>query len=113
LRQASSDQRELWYASLAPSGGSKPVRLGSGAFFNPFWSPDGKSVLFLRAIDGASGKLAEIHEASVEGGAQQCVAPTTRFAAFAPTGDAFVFAVQAAAAPSPPSSFCSAPCAVS
>jgi oligogalacturonide lyase len=91
LRQASSPQRELWYAPLAPSAGSKPSRLLAGSFSDPFWSPGGKSVLFLREIDGPAGKLTEIHEASVEGGAEQCVAPTSNFAAFAPNADASVF----------------------
>ena len=91
LRQAGAQARELWYVPLAASGGSKPVRLVTGAFSDPCWSAGGKSVLFLREIDGAAAKLTEIHEALLDGGAEQCVAPTSSFAAFAPNGDASVF----------------------
>lgn len=90
LRQGSRQERELWYAPL-PAGNAKPVRLAQGAVSDPFWSSGGKSVLFLREIDGPAGKLSEIHEVNVESALEQCVAPTSNFAAFAPNGDGSVF----------------------
>jgi oligogalacturonide lyase len=90
LRRPSPGEVELWYAPL-PVASGKPVRLAQGAVSNPFWSPQGRSVLFLREFDGPAGKVSEIHEARIDGTSEQCVAPTSNFAAFAPNGDASVF----------------------
>jgi oligogalacturonide lyase len=89
LRQTSPQDREFWYAPLAPI--AKPVRLASGAVSDPFWSPGGQSVLFLRQIENATGKFLEIHEVTIDSAHEQCVAPTSSFAAFAPNSDASVF----------------------
>jgi len=89
LREVSADHREYWLAAL--SAQSKPVLLAQGRISFPFWSSTGQSLLFLRDVPAANGFLSEIHEIAVDGGAEQCVAPTSQFAAFAPNGDASVF----------------------
>jgi len=89
VREESPEGREYWFTSLAGSG--KPVLLAKGQVSYPYWSPAGRSLLFLRDVPGAHGMLSEIHEVAAEGGAERCVAPTSQFAAFAPNGDASVF----------------------
>lgn len=104
LRQTSAQDREIWYAPMA-AGSARPVLLAKGAVSDPFWSPGGKSVMFLREMDGPAGRLSEIHEVNIEGAVisqarttapnayalEPCIAPTSNFAAFAPNGDASVF----------------------
>jgi oligogalacturonide lyase len=86
MREDSPDAREYWLG-----GQDKPVLLAKGRVSSPFWSPGGKSLLFLRDVEGPNGVFAEIHEVAVDGGVERCVAPTSQFAAFAPNGDASVF----------------------
>ncbi|MFL6351852.1 MAG: TolB family protein [Bryobacteraceae bacterium] len=89
LRDVSTDEREFWYAPLRDAT-SKPIVLAKGRVSNPIWSPDGRSLLFLREVQ-ANVLLSEVHEVFPETGAEQRVAPTSQFAAFAPNGDASVF----------------------
>jgi oligogalacturonide lyase len=89
VRQESAEGREYWFTPL--DGQNKPVLVAKGRVSYPYWSPGGKSLLFLRDVPGTSAMLSEIHEAVAESGAEQCVASTSQFAAFAPNGDASVF----------------------
>lgn len=89
MREDSPDAREYWLGAIA--GQDKPVLLAKGRVSSPFWSPGGKSLLFLRDVEGPNGVFAEIHEVAVDGAVERCVAPTSQFAAFAPNGDASVF----------------------
>jgi oligogalacturonide lyase len=89
VRDVSTEEREFWYTPL-PSEGVKPVLLVKGRISNPIWSPDGRSLLFLREVQ-ATVLLSELHEVVPETGDEQRVAPTSQFAAFAPNGDASVF----------------------
>ena len=89
VRQESEEGREYWFTLL--SGQDRPVLLAKGRVSDPFWSPGGKSLLFLRDVPGTSGFFSEIHEVAAEGGDERCIAPTSQFAAFAPNGDASVF----------------------
>lgn len=89
VREESPENKEYWLAPLAGNG--PPVLLAKGRIACPFWSPGGKSLLFLRDIPSANALLAEIHEVIVDSGIERCVAATTQFAAFAPNGDASVF----------------------
>jgi oligogalacturonide lyase len=81
--------REFWYVAFAP--GSKPVLLASGRVSNPFWSPHGESLLFLRDVETKTAVLSEIHESIPETGVERKLDPTSEFAAFAPNSNASVF----------------------
>ncbi|MGH9582833.1 MAG: TolB family protein [Bryobacteraceae bacterium] len=81
--------REFWYVPLAPL--AKPRLLVSGRIWNPFWSPRGKNLLFLRDVETKTAVLSEIHEANPETGVERKLDPTSEFAAFAPNGNASVF----------------------
>lgn len=82
-------ERQFWLAR--PDGA--PVLVAKGPVSEPFWSPDGQSLLFLRQVPvGSTGVTSEIRSVRPEGGgAEQCIAPTSQFAAFAPNRDASVF----------------------
>lgn len=94
-RETAGTDREFWYAPFGAEkpGASpeKPTLLAKGRISNPFWSPDGQSLLFLRDVQTPNALLSEIHEVVPEGGVERCVDPTSQFAAFAPNGDASVF----------------------
>lgn len=89
LRETSAEEREFWYAPF--SAGNKPVLLAKGAISDPFWSPDGGSILFLRETWNGTAATSEICEAFPENGTVRRVALTSQFAAFAPNRDATVF----------------------
>jgi oligogalacturonide lyase len=80
--------RELWYFPFA--GKAKSRLLAQGPISNPFWSPGGESLLFLRDIQ-KNVVLSELHEVPIETGIESRVAPTSQFAAFSPNGDGSVF----------------------
>jgi hypothetical protein len=88
-REGASGQREFWYAA-GPSGHS-PIRLASGRISSPFWSPDGRSIVFLREVSGSEPIVSEIHEIVLPGATERCVTPTSQFASFAPNGNGSVF----------------------
>ena len=89
-RQATSG-REFWYVPTRPDAPRKPVLLAKGRVSNPFWSPQGESLLILRDVPVGDVLVSEIHEIVPETGAEQCVARTSQFAAFAPNGDGSVY----------------------
>jgi oligogalacturonide lyase len=91
VRELSGVEREFWYAPMTSTAGADPVLLAKGAVSNPYWPPDGQSLLFLRDVPGPRATLSEIHEVIPETGSERCVAPTSQFAAFAPNGDGSVF----------------------
>lgn len=80
---------EFWYASVDKS--TQPVLLVRGGISNPVWSPDGRSLLFLRDVPSGNAILSEIHECIPETGLIRKVDTTSQFAAFAPNGDGSVF----------------------
>jgi len=88
--RGSSADREYWYVPL-DTPAAKPVQLASGRISNPFWSRGGRSLLFLREIPRGNASMAEIHEVLLETRQEQCVAPTSQFAAFSPNADDSVF----------------------
>jgi oligogalacturonide lyase len=90
-RELSSDETELWCASLDANQTRKPVKLASGAISNPRWSPGGRSVLFLRSSQTGGSFLSEIREVSLDSLAETKVAKTSQFAAFNVNDDATVF----------------------
>ncbi len=87
-RELAANHREFWYV---PFAGPEPVLLAKGDVSNPIWNPDGRSLLFLRNVPKPRVVLSEIHEVVPEGGGEQCVSPTSQFAAFAPNEDGSVF----------------------
>jgi hypothetical protein len=87
-REVSASEREFWFSA---AGAPKPVLLAKGNVSEPFWSPDGQSLLFLRDVTTSDVILAEIHEVSVDGTGEHCVAPTSQFASFALNFDGSVF----------------------
>jgi oligogalacturonide lyase len=91
IRELSGVEREFWYARMTSTAGADPVLVAKGSVSNPYWSPDGQSLLFLRNVPGPGVTLSEIHEVIPDTGAERCIAPTTQFAAFAPNGDGSVF----------------------
>jgi len=86
-REIAEKMREFWYTA----GNGRSVMLAAGRIADPFWSPDGESILFLRDVPTANVMLSEIHEVLVTGGAERCVSATSQFASFAPNGNASVF----------------------
>ena len=90
-REVAANGREFWYVPFSGSEPAKPVLLAKGDVFNPIWNPDGRSLLFLRNIQKPRVVVSEIHEVVPEGGGEQCVSPTSQFAAFAPNEDGSVF----------------------
>ena len=86
-----TNEHEFWYVSLANSGDAKPKLLAKGRIRNPFWSPDGQSLLLLRDVEVGNTLVSEIHEVCPETEKEGVVARTSQFAAFAPNGDASVF----------------------
>jgi len=87
MRRSAANTREFWFASA----GRPPVLLASGRISNPYWAPDGQSVIFLRDVPRGAALLSEIHAALISGGAETLVTATSQFAAFAPNGDGSVF----------------------
>lgn len=90
-RGASADEREFWYVSLPYSVDVKARLLARGRISNPFWSPDGQSLLLLRQVETAGTLFSEIHEIFPENAEERTLSRTSQFAAFAPNGNASVF----------------------
>jgi oligogalacturonide lyase len=86
-RRRAAEVREFWFASA----GTSPVLLASGRVSNPYWTPQGQSIIFLRDMPRGETLFSEIHEAAVSGGVETLVTPTSQFAAFSPNGDGSVF----------------------
>lgn len=89
-RHISGGLREFWYAPGVESG-AQPVQIASGRIRDPFWSNNGDSLLFLRDVPHEDVLLSEIHEVYIDKPAEQCVAPTSQFAAFSRNQDGSVF----------------------
>lgn len=90
-RRPSADGLELWYTAIPGASATPPRLLVKGRISNPLWSPDGKSLLFLRQVAANDAVVSEIHEAFPETAVEQRVAPTSQFAAFAMNADGSVF----------------------
>jgi len=95
---AHADEQEFWYVPLAAGSGVRSMLVASGKISNPLWSPDGRSLMFLRQVPSnstfvsSSGTfVSEIREADPETGLEQRVASTSQFAAFATNADGSVF----------------------
>lgn len=86
-KRPAGDTREFWVVSLT----TRPVLLASGRISNPFWSPEGQSIVFLRDVPGNNTLLSEIHEVPAQGGAENLITATSQFASFSPNGDGSVF----------------------
>ena len=87
-REISTSEHEFWYAA---ADAAKPILLAKGSVSDPYWSPDGQSVLFLRDVAKPGVTLAEVHEVALDGTGEHCIAPTSQFASFAPNFDGSVF----------------------
>jgi oligogalacturonide lyase len=87
----SPKEREFWFAPLNHTQKSSPVLLAKGEISFPFWSEDGRSLLFLRRVQQGAAALSEIHQVAVDSRCEQRVSPTSQFAAFAPNRDGSVF----------------------
>lgn len=90
-RLLTPEEQEIWYVALSPSPAAHPVLLAKGRVSNPLWSPDGKSLMFLRQVPKNGLFVSEIHETIPETLLEQRVASTSQFAAFSPNGDGSVF----------------------
>ncbi len=99
-REAAAGGREFWYAPSTVSDAG-PVLLASGSISNPWWSPEGDSLIFLRDVPTGSVSLSEIHQVKITQPAESCLAPTSQFAAFAlnENGSVFVGASRSKAQP--------------
>lgn len=91
LREVSEDEREIWTVALAASQTKKPVKLASGRISNPRWSPDGRSVLFLRDSPKDGFVRSEIREVSLASLTESLVVTTSQFAAFNANDEESVF----------------------
>ncbi len=91
VRHQGDGMREFWCASHPDAGGTRPVLLASGRIADPYWTPQGQSIIFLRDVSRGDTLFAEIHEVAASGGAESLVTPTSQFAAFSPNGDGSVF----------------------
>ncbi|MBV9679658.1 MAG: PD40 domain-containing protein [Acidobacteriaceae bacterium] len=89
-REASAGEREFWYVPLSGAQ-PKTTLLAKGRISNPYWSPDGRSVLFLREISDGNFTRSVIHEVFPETCQEQHVTNTSQFASFAPNADGSVF----------------------
>ncbi|MEZ5351388.1 MAG: hypothetical protein R2762_02030 [Bryobacteraceae bacterium] len=76
----------LWLAHL---DGSKnfPLKTEPGTLGPAYWSPDGKTILYLHL----AAKANTIREIDPDTGEDRAVAPTSAYVDFAPNGDASVF----------------------
>ncbi len=90
-RNLAAAEREYWYVERSGAIVKGPVLLARGPISNPFWSPDGRSLLFLRDVPGPQAVFSEIHEVLPEIREERRVDKTSQFAAFAPNSDASVF----------------------
>ncbi len=89
-RETSAEERQFWYVPLNRQQ-SKATMLVKGNISSPCWSPDGKSVLFLREIRAENLNRSAICEVFPETCAEQHVVNTSQFASFAPNADGSVF----------------------
>ena len=80
---------ELWFTPF-DARAAKAKLLARGPISDPFWSPEGGTIVFLRDVQ-AKVLLSELHEVVVESGIERRIAPTSQFAAFAPNADGSVF----------------------
>jgi oligogalacturonide lyase len=87
VRRQADGMREFWCASL----NGHPALLAGGRISDPYWTPQGQSIIFLRDVSRGDTLFSEIHEAAASGGAESLVTPTSQFAAFSPNGDGSVF----------------------
>lgn len=90
-RELSSTERDFWCVGLQPGQTKKPVKVASGMISNPRWSPDGRSVLFLRSVAAETALLSEVREVPLESLVESTVAKTSQFAAFNANDDGSVF----------------------
>lgn len=89
-RQASGGEQEIWYLSLNGPP-DKAIRLAKGRISSPCWSPDGRSVLFLRETETDNIFRSAIYEVFPETCAERQVANTSQFVVFSPNADGSVF----------------------
>jgi oligogalacturonide lyase len=87
VRHQADGMREFWCASL----NARPALLAGGRISDPYWTPQGQSIIFLRDVSRGDTLFSEIHEVAASGGAEKLVTPTSQFAAFSPNGDGSVF----------------------
>ena len=100
-RELSPTNSELWCVSLEANRTKKPVKLASGSISNPRWSPDARSVFFLRSTLTGGIFLSEIRQVSLDSLDETLVAKTSQFACFNSNDDAsgFVGASRSKAQP--------------
>jgi oligogalacturonide lyase len=80
----------LWQVN-ADGTGKKQIVIQPGKSEEPLWSPSGRTLLYLH-VPNDPKQLITLREASPDDGSDQLIARTSQFAAFAPNGDASVFA---------------------
>jgi hypothetical protein len=78
----------------------RTLAIAAGRTGPAFWSPDGRTVLYLN-FPAESGKLNSIRECDPQAGADRLVSVTSQFADFSPNSDASVFAGASASRASP------------
>ena len=87
MRQETPGENQFWYVAF---GGGKPVLLTKGRISAPFWRPDAKALLFLRAVERERYTASELREVALDGSPERLIAETSQFATFAPNGDGSV-----------------------
>jgi oligogalacturonide lyase len=86
-RQETPGENQFWYVAF---DGSKSVLLTKGRIWAPFWRPDAKALLFLRAVERERYTASELREVPLDGSPERLIAETSQFATFAPNGDGSV-----------------------
>jgi oligogalacturonide lyase len=69
---------------------NRPLKLAPGGLGSAYWSPDGRSVLYLNLPEDRR-VLNSIREIVPDSGADEIVSATSQFACFSPNADASVF----------------------
>lgn len=89
----------IWLTG-ADSKGNAELKLAGGGIGPAFWSPDGKTLLYLNFPE-EPGQLNAIREYTPESQTDKLVAKTSQYATFAPNRDGSVFAGASRNAASP------------
>ena len=89
-RRISEEELQFWYVPLNDPQ-KKATMLAKGRISSPRWSPDGRSLLFLRETRADNVFRSAIYEVFPETCTEQLVSGTSQFASFAPNADGSVF----------------------
>ena len=88
-RPCPAPEQEFWYVDIMNPG--KPMLVARGLISDPYWSADGKSVLFLRQVPFNEVLISELHQVRIGEGVESALSRTSQFAVFSPNTNDSVF----------------------